>query len=94
MKGKQIICFGYFGSGMALKCHAGVGFRHSFPVVDDLHQCLPRVLDQDLDLCGTGINSILDQLFDNRSWSLNHFARRNLIGDAVRQQMYDIAHLR
>ena len=94
MKGKQIISFGDFGSGMALKCHTGVGFRHSFPVVDDLHQCFSGILDQDLDLCGTGINSILDQLLYNRSRSLNHFASRNLIGDTVRQKMYNVAHLR
>ena len=94
MKIEEVVGLADLGGGMTLKRQTGIGFRHSFPVVDDLHQCLSRVLDQDLDLCGTGINSILDQLLDNRSRSLNHFASRNLIGDAVRQQMYDIAHLR
>jgi hypothetical protein len=41
-----------------------------------------------MDSGGTGINRILDQLLDDRSWTLNNLTSSNLVGYAIGKKMY------
>ena len=49
---EQVIDIPDLGSGVAFEGHAGICFAHTFPVVDDLDQRLPRVLDEQADIVG------------------------------------------
>jgi len=49
---EQVVDIPDLGSGMPFERHAGIRFAHAFPVVDDLDQRLPRVLDEQADIVG------------------------------------------
>jgi len=70
---------------MPFKGHTRIGLAHAFPIVDDLYQTFPRVLYEQADIRSTGIYGILHQLLHGAGWPLDHFPRRDLIGDVVGQ---------
>jgi len=69
---------------MPLKGHPGIDGSHTGSVVDDLDQGLAGILDDDLDVGGSGVNGILDQLLDDRSGTLDHLTGSDLIGNIIR----------
>jgi len=69
---------------MPLKGHPRINGSHAGSVVDDLDQGLTGILDDDLDVGGSGVNGILNQLLDDRSGALDHLTGSDLIGNIIR----------
>ncbi len=82
---KKVVDIPDFRSGVPLKSHSRICLTHALPIVDDLYQTLPRVQYEQADIRRTGIHGILQQLLDSACRPLNHFPRRDLIGDVVGQ---------
>jgi len=59
--------------------------REAGAVVLDADEALAAVAEFDLDAGGPGVEGILDELLDNRSGALDHFAGGDLVGDPVRE---------
>ena len=68
---------------MPLESQARVGLRHAFAVVYHLYGGAPGINHQHMNVVGSGVYGILNQLLNNRSRSLNHFASRNLIDGLI-----------
>ena len=62
--GEQVFCFADFGGGVPLEAQAGIGFRHTTAIVDNHNHRLASVFHHQINLGGTGIQSVLHQLFD------------------------------
>ena len=77
---------------MALKAHPGIGFGHTFSVVDHLHQRSAGVAHHKLHRFCFRIHGILQQLFNDRSRPLHHLTSRNLVGNRIGQKLDDILH--
>ena len=82
-EGKEIICLTDLRGGMALKGKTGIRLRHSLAIINDLDVGATRIHHDHLNIPGAGINSILHQLLDDRSWSLYHFSCCYLIGNRI-----------
>ena len=81
--GEQVLRLADLGGGMTFKAHTGVGFRHATAIVDNHNHRLAGVFHHQIDLRGSSIQCILHQLFHSRCRSLDHLARRNLVGNAI-----------
>ncbi len=86
MKVEEIVCLPDFRRGMTFKSQASIGLGHTMAIVDDLNAGPPCIDDNNMDMAGTGINSVLNQLLNNRSRSLNDLASSYLIGDGIREE--------
>ena len=56
---------------------------HARAVVHHTDFLGPGLLDRDIDLCGAGIERILDQLLDHRGRAFDHLPRRDLVDQAL-----------
>ena len=81
VEGEKVGRGGYLGRGVTLKRHAGVGLRHAAAVVDHLYECAARILEDDGDGVGAGVNGVLDKFLDDGGGALYHLACGNLIGN-------------
>lgn len=72
---------------MSLEATPGIFRTHPFTVVDDLHQRLPGIIEDEVDLCGVGIDCVFQQFLYGTGRTLNHFAGGDLIGDVVWQDV-------
>ena len=77
---------------MAFKSQSGVGLRHALAIIYDLYRGASRIDDKHVDHGSTGINGILHQLLDDGSRPLNHLTSSYLVGNGIRQEMYQITH--
>ena len=68
---------------MSFEGHSGIGFRHTFPVVDDLHTSFSTSHNEYLDVCSVGIDGILNHLLNDRRRPLHHFAGGDLVGHRI-----------
>ena len=78
--------------GVALECHAGIGGRHAAAVVNDLYEGAARILDEDADLRGAGVDGVFHEFLDHGSRALYDLAGGDLVGHRVGQQTYYIVH--
>ena len=72
---------------MTLEGHARIGLAHPLAVIDDLQAGATGIHGNDVDAMGTGIHSVLHQLFDNGGGALDDFASCYLVGDGIRKKM-------
>ena len=70
---------------------ASVG-RHARAVVHHLHQLLAGLFHNELDLRGTSIDGIFQQLLHHRGGALHHLAGRNLVGEVFGEQVNNVGH--
>ena len=70
---------------VSLKRQSRIGVAHSHAIVNHLDQGAPGILEHNLHLGGLSVNSILHQLLDYRSRSLNHLTSSNLVGNRIGQ---------
>ena len=68
-----------------------VFWRHPHPVVFHNDQFFPAEVDGDGDAGGTGIERILDELLDDRGWTLHDLAGGNLVRE-IRRKAVDAIH--
>ncbi len=78
---------------MPLESQQRVIAIHPASIVGDANQLAAAAFDFDLDTHGACVQSILQQLLHNRSRTVDHFARGDLIRDLVRKNA-DAAHKR
>ncbi len=78
--------------GMALKSQARVGLGHAFAVVDDLNGSTSGIDYGDIDVLGTGVDSVFDEFLDDRGGALDDLAGRNLVGYGVWKKLDNITH--
>ena len=71
---------------VALKSERELVGRDSAAVVDDPDQVAPRAAHLDADPPRTRVESVLDQLLDDRGRALHHLAGGDRVGDLGRQQ--------
>ena len=69
---------------MAFESQSGIGIRHTTTIINDLNDRTTCINDQDIYRLRTGIDSILDQLFDDACRTLDNLTSRNLVGDGIR----------
>ena len=77
---------------MTLECQACIGFGHAVTIVDNLNRSATGINYDDMDMAGTGIDGILNQLLDNGSRALDNFASSYLIGDGIREKPDNVTH--
>ena len=92
MEGEEVVSLADLRCRMALESQTGVRLRHALSVVDDLDRGAPCVDNDHTDGLRTSIDSILHEFLDHRGWSLDHLTSRNLVGNAVGKELYDVAH--
>ena len=68
---------------MAFEGQTRISLRHTASVVDDLYRGSSRINNQDTYSLCTGIHSVLDQLLDDRSRSLDDFTSSNLVSHGI-----------
>lgn len=68
---------------MTLKGQTGIGLRHATTVVDDLYGRATGIHHRHVDVCGTGIDRVLNQFLDDRGRALNHLTGGYLVGYGV-----------
>lgn len=74
---------------MLLKTKPEVLLPHTAAVVNHLDERPPRILNDNLQLVGPGIDSVIQQLFHHRTGTLDNFSGSNFIGNFGRQWMYN-----
>ena len=94
MKREEVVSLTDLRRGVALKSQAGIGLRHAAAVVNDLQRRASGIGDEHADIAGTGIDSILHQLLDDRGGALYHLASGNLVGDGIGKELDDVHFLR
>ena len=92
MKVEEVVGLTDLRCSMALKGQASVGLRHAFTIVDDLNGRAPGIDDSDVDMLGTGVDSVLDEFLDDRGGALDDLAGRNLVGYGVWKKLDNITH--
>ena len=92
MEAEEVVGLSDFRRGMALEGQPGVGHGHAAAVVDDLQAGASGIDDDDVDGLCAGIDGILDEFLDDRGRALDDLAGGNLVGHAVRKQLYDVTH--
>jgi hypothetical protein len=55
--------------------------QHSTSVIDDLDELAASGFNVDANAMGTGVERILQQLLDHRSWALDYLAGGDFVGD-------------
>jgi hypothetical protein len=66
---------------------------HAFAIVADSHVGFATIAEFDFNATGFSIDTILDQLFYDSDWSLDHLAGRNLVGHSIGEYA-DSRHLK
>ena len=92
VKSEKVVCLAYLGCSVTLERKASICFRHSFSIVYDLNRGSSGINHNDVDSIGVGIHGILDQFLDDTGRTLNHLTSCYLVGNAIRQYLYDITH--
>ncbi len=82
---EQIACARKLAGGVPLERQHGVVVQHAAAIVGDANQAPPPAGNFDPHPRGPGVERVLEQLLDHRSWPLHHLPRRDLIGDLVGQ---------
>ena len=77
--------------GVALEGQQGVVVPHPRAVVAHLDQLFPAVLEDDVDDRCSGVDGILDELFDDRGRALHDLAGSDLVDEIGREEM-DAGH--
>ena len=77
----------YLAGGVALESQTCIRLAHPRTVVDDLQARAASIHSDDVDASCTGIHSVLYQLLDDRSGTLNDLASSYLVGDAIGKEM-------
>ena len=77
---------------MTLKGQAGIGLAHPHPVINNLNQGAARVLENNLDMGGLGVNGVLHQFLDDTGGALDDLASSNLVGYRIGKQFYHVTH--
>ena len=67
--------------------------RDPITVVADTDRCPPRSPHVDADSSCFGVDGVLDQLFDNRGGTFDHFTGRDRIRDLGRQDVDGCGHV-
>src|SRR4051812_19184418 len=68
---------------MPFKGQQGVVTVHSVPIIGDADQFAAACLNLDPDAGSSGVQGILQQLFDHRCWTVDHLAGGDLVGHLV-----------
>ena len=87
----QIVGRAQFAGGVALEGQQRVVVRHAVPIVDDANHALAAGFDFDANGLRTGVERVLEQLFDDGRRALDDFARGDAVGDSFRKYA-DAAH--
>ncbi len=82
----DVVHVAQLAGGLALDAQQGVVAPHAAAVVADRDQLAPARRDRDVDAPRSRVDRVLDQLFDHRGRTLDHLARRDLVGHVRRQQ--------
>ena len=82
---EQVIGAANLGGAVPLEGQARVGVGHAHAIVNNLYQCPSGILEDNLDVVGTGINGVLHQLLDDRGRALDYLASSNLVGNRIGQ---------
>ena len=80
---KEIVCLADFRGRMTLESQSGIGLRHSLAIINDLDIGATGIHHRYMDIPGTCIHSVLNQLLDYGSWTLYHLSCRYLIGNRI-----------
>ncbi len=75
---------------MALEGQTCISFTHSLTVINYLQTGTASLYRDDVDMRSPCVNSILNQLLNDRSWTLNNFACGNLVGYGIGKKMDEI----
>src|SRR5258705_300869 len=78
---RQVVGAFDLAGGMALDREAGIVRLHPLAVVLDPHLFLASKLHVDPHAARAGVDGVLDELFDDGGWTLDHFARGDLVGE-------------
>ena len=92
MEVEKIISLTNLGRSMALKGQTRIGLGHTFTIVDDLDGRTSGIDYGDVDVLGTGVDSVLDEFLDDRGGALDDLAGRNLVGYGVWKKLDNITH--
>ena len=92
MEGEQVFGTAYLARAVAFKGQTRVGLAHPHPIVDDLDERAPGILEDDLDMCCLSVNGVLHQFLDDTGRALDDFSGGNLVGHRVGQEFNYIAH--
>ena len=79
---------------MTLECRTGILGIHTATVVDDLNGGAAGIRKYNLYTVSTCIDSILNQLLDNRSRTVYHLTCCNLAGYLLRKNSYLTLHIK
>ena len=90
MDGEEVVRTVYLAGSVALEAEPGVAIAHAAAVIDHLDKGASSILHDEVDLGCTGIHCVLQQFFDGTGWTVDHLAGGDLVGNAVRQYVYDI----
>jgi hypothetical protein len=89
--GGEVEAGAYFAGGVAFEAEEGIVAVHAGAVVDDADGGGAAAADHDLNLAGSGVEGVLDELFDDRGGTLDDLAGGDLAGDLLGKQG-DAAH--
>ena len=87
---EQIVGAPQLGGGVPLEAEPCILERHSLAVVDNLYQSPAGILDDELDVGGTGIDGVFQEFLDDRGRALHHLTGGNLVGHGIGQKFDDI----
>ena len=87
---KQVVGTPQLGGGVPLEAEPRILERHSLAVVDNLYQSPAGILDDELDVGGTGIDSVFQEFLDDRGRALHHLTGGYLVGHGIGQKFDDI----
>ena len=65
MKGEEVVGLAYLRGGMAFEGQAGIRLRHSLSIINYLNVGATGISHYDMDVFGTGIDSVLHQFLDD-----------------------------
>src|SRR5690625_55113 len=85
----EILDFGDLRGSVLKKTGMQVLTTHPATIVDHLDQGSSRILDDNFDMVGSGVNSVVYQLSDYRTRPLDRLTGCNLVGKLRRHSLYD-----
>ena len=77
---------------MSFKGQNGIRLGHAASVVAEADIAEAAVANDDIDACGTSVQGVFRQLFDDGSWAFHNFAGCYLVGN-IFTQYANVAHL-
>src|SRR5262249_464643 len=84
---KQIVRLGQFARGMTPEASQSVFGNHALAIIGDANQPSSAFFDLDGNARGSGVERVLEHLFDDRRWTLYNLTGGNSIGDVVRENI-------